>query len=181
MPTRQPKDFVFAFWLDPAERARAFFHATIARLAREFDAARFEPHVTLGLLDMSVRLPPLVAAGPIRLRPVGIFASATFTKTLFVRFARTSAVEHLRQSLGLYDRQYDPHLSLLYRTLPMEHKRRLAESISLPFSTVTFDKIPIVRCTNPTRTRADVEAWEYLRSNKLQRGAIEKRSSRRGK
>jgi 2'-5' RNA ligase len=150
----------------------------IGRLAREFDAVLFKPHVTLGFLAQSPAVLPLINTAPIRLRPLGIFASASFTKTLFVRFAMTSVLEHLRDSLGFYDRRYDPHLSLLYQTVPMEQKTRLAESISLPFSTVIFDQISIVRCTNPTRTRDDVEAWEHMRSKKLQRGTAEKNSSR---
>ena len=161
------KNFVTALWLLPAAPARDFFRATIDRLARDYDAPRFEPHLTLGLLETSSALPQLRSASAIRLRPIGILFSSVFTQTLFVRFEMAPALDALRQSLGIRVSGYDPHLSLLYRRLPAAVKERLAASIPLPFSTVVFDQISLVRCARPTESRADVEAWEHLESNKL--------------
>jgi len=174
------KKLVPILWLMPAPPARDFLRATVERLARRHDAPIFEPHLTLGV---SAEMPVLlqqIAAGPIRLRKVGTFFSSVFTKTLFVRFELTPALESLRLALGMNDVRYDPHLSLLYRKLPMEDKARLARSVSLPFATITFDRIAFVRCVSPTRHRADVESWQFLAAVKL-RSTARKRARRAGK
>jgi len=107
------------------------------------------------------------SAKPIELRLRGVDCSEQFTKTLFVRFESSPELEELRQSLGVRARGFDPHLSLLYKKLPMQTKRQFAGSIRLPFSTVTFDTIQIVHCPSPTVTRSDVESWKILNSQPL--------------
>jgi len=42
-------DTVLAYWLLPAPPAREFFRATIGRLAAQYDAPLFEPHLTLAV------------------------------------------------------------------------------------------------------------------------------------
>jgi hypothetical protein len=76
----------------------------------------------------------------------------------------------LRGSLGVAVSGFDPHVSLLYKKLPMKRKTQLASSITLPFSTVTFDTVQIVRCSLPVRTRSDVESWQILGSQALEAG-----------
>jgi len=174
------KKLVPILWLMPAPPARDFLRATVERLARRHDAPIFEPHLTLGVSAEMPVLSQRIAAEPIRLRAVGTFFSSVFTKTLFVRFELTPALESLRLALGMNDVRYDPHLSLLYRKLPMEEKARLARSVSLPFATITFDRIAFVRCVSPTRNRADVESWQFLAAVKL-RSTARKRARRAGK
>jgi hypothetical protein len=110
-----------------------------------------------------------LAAEAIQLETAGIFFSSAFTKTLFVRFRSTPVLEKLRSSLGLSVPGYDPHLSLLYPNLPSDAGARLARSINLPFSVVTFDGVRAFRCPNPTTTRAEVESWRLFRSLNLAR------------
>lgn len=147
-------------WLLPAEPARTFFRDTIARLVMEHDAPRFEPHVTLGRGQPSQL--PAIRTAPITLPIVGVDSSASFTKTLFVRFQLTGPLAQLRDSLGMKGAVYDPHLSLLYRKLPDSLKRQLATSLSLPFPTVTFNAVAAIRCPAAVATRADVESWERV-------------------
>jgi hypothetical protein len=65
------------------------------------------------------------------------------------------------------DYQLNPHLSLLYKKMPVLVLRQLADSIKLPFSEVTFESIKAVRCVSPTRSRADVEAWRVVAARTL--------------
>ena len=161
------KKQIFALWLHPAPPAREFLRELIERLARDFDAPVFPPHLTLALRDTRPQLPPTIQAEPVRLRPAGIFFSPVFTKTLFIRFERTAALDALVQSLGGSTTQFDPHRSLLYCHLTPAERARLATSIALPFSTIRFDQISVVRCLNPTETRSEVEAWEYFERVRL--------------
>ncbi len=167
MALSRQKKLVLVLWLMPASPARDFLLATIESLARRYDAPIFEPHLTLGLRPEALTLPKQIAAEPVRLRPVGVFFSPLFTKTLFVRLQLTPGLGALRLSLGLGGADYDPHLSLLYRKLPRAEQARLARSVSFPFSMVSFDRISVVRCVSPTQSRADVEAWEILSEIKL--------------
>ena len=167
--SRSPK-FVTTLWLLPAAPARKFFRAIVARLAAEYDAPVFQAHLTLGL--GSPAMPERVLREPIRLRERGVHGAARFSKTLFVRFEPTPEWKELRKSLGITATTFDPHLSLLYKNLPMEKKTQLAASIRLPFSTVTFDTIQVVHCLSPTGTRADVESWKVLASQRLEAGFV---------
>ncbi len=168
-------------WLMPAPAGRNFFRATIRRFAQRYDAPSFEPHLTLGVSAGTKTLPQLTAPEPITLRPVGIFFSSRFTKTLFVRFEITPALQNLRRTLGLSGAAFDPHLSLLYRKLPGPEKAQLAALVSLPFSTVTFDRIALVQCVSPTQNRADVEAWQLLAVERLRSAARKASRSGNGK
>src|SRR5438046_4891624 len=97
-------------WLTPSGQARNFFRATIKRLALEHDAPVFEPHLTLG--PGSVEEMQRLSAWPFELRVLGIGWSEQFTKTLFVSFELAPELAQLRDSLGMPDADFDPHLSL---------------------------------------------------------------------
>jgi hypothetical protein len=150
MAPRREKPFVFALWLHPAPPARQFFSDLIKRLAREYHAAIFAPHLTLGIVKTEPTLPVVINSRPIRLRVAGLFSSSIFTKTLFVRFESNTALEQLRHSLDLDEIQPDPHLSLLYARLPASEKSRLAPALELPFGSVGFPAVSVARCPRPT-------------------------------
>ncbi len=109
---------------------------------------------------------------PINLKALGIHHSEEFIKTLFVQFVPN---RELRQHNGIIrsaaqdssDYELNPHLSLLYQTMPVVRRSELAHSINVPFSEVMFDTLKVVRCISPTRSRADVEAWQVLASRAL--------------
>ncbi len=153
-------------WLLPAEPARGALRALVARLAEECNGPLFEPHLTLG--PGSPASLGNAAGTPIYLRTVGVDFAAQFTRTLFVRLEFTAGLRSLRRSLGIKSsRAFDPHISVLYRALPEERKAQLACSIALPFASVLFDSLALVRCPYPTNSRADVESWKVVASRKL--------------
>jgi len=165
---------VLAYWLLPAAPAADFFRKTVARLATECDAPLFEPHLTLAVGSDDAadahRILTSIAAGPIELQAVAIHFTAKFTRTLFVRFASSPKLEQLRSSLGLVapnDDPFDPHVSLLYKRIPIEKQSQLAAAIKLPFQTARFDAFQVVRCRVPVATPEDVTAWEVVASRRL--------------
>ena len=171
---------VIAYWLIPAEPAHSFFHRVIDDLARRYEAAAFEPHVTLHVgADRADSAQQALAESareytPIELKPLGIQQSDEFVKTLFVQFALSAelrqANEFIRdaaQDSSQYDLQ--PHLSLLYNKLEDAVRRELAASTIVPFSQITFDRIKAVRCVLPTQSRADVESWRVIGAEELRR------------
>ncbi|MEP6698819.1 MAG: 2'-5' RNA ligase family protein [Verrucomicrobiota bacterium] len=166
------------YWLMPAEPARSFFAAQIDALAREYDAPVFAPHVTLCATPAGLENPAavlrraLVGAEPVRLRVRGIDCSDAFTKTVFVQFQESPRLAEwtrtLRDASGCPDEDaINPHLSLLYRQMPLARKQKIADTIILPFAEVVFDSVQAVRCGAEVQTRADVESWRAVATQSL--------------
>jgi len=168
MPPQTDPQTALTYWLLPAQPAREFFRGLINRFATDCDAPEFEPHVTLAVGPDSTaqvqRILRDVSVGPIELRASGVHYTSEFTKTLFVRFDSAPELERLRESLGVESaaERFDPHVSLLYKTLPEGKQSQLAAAVHLPFQTVKFDALEIVRCRVPVTTSADIAAWETI-------------------
>ena len=168
------KKYATVYWLIPAEPKRELFCELIRILAKQFDAPRFEPHLTLFVAAEDRQVPKQILEqidpSPIQLRLREISFSSKFTKTLFVRFKPNDALKklivHLRRaSKGRGKFVRDPHVSLLYKKIPTAVKKEVVAAIRLPFNEVVFDSIKAVRCHLPVRDRADVEAWRIVAAN----------------
>ena len=166
------------YWLIPAEPKRELFCELIRILAKQFDAPRFEPHLTLLVTaedrQTSKQILEQIDASLIQLRLREISFSSKFTKTLFVRFKSNNALKnlivdlrHAAKSGGKFVR--DPHVSLLYKKIPVAVKKELASTIRLPAKEVVFDSIKAVRCHLPVRDRADVKSWRIIAAKSLAR------------
>ena len=162
---------VIAYWLLPDQPHRGFFTEIIRDLATRYDAPEFEPHVTVFVAPENTESPDSVleelARYHISLSVAGIQYSEKFTKTLFVQFNKTKAVQTLADSLQRVTKArqrytVNPHLSLMYQHLTKGTKRQLAETIQLSFRRVSFPAAAAVRCPSPTRTAADVRSWRVL-------------------
>jgi 2'-5' RNA ligase len=169
---------MIGYWLIPAVDQNKQLAALIHTLACKYDAAVFEPHVTVYSSDDSEedarRVLHQIAAQhhPLELRVSGIAHSEKFTKTLFVQFAANREAQRLsdavrESSQSGHDYQFDPHLSLLYAHISAETKAAEAEAIHLPFERVTFDSIAAICFPRPIESRADVEAWQTIATAKL--------------
>jgi 2'-5' RNA ligase len=164
------------YWLVLARPERDLFREVVRILRNEFRAPIFEPHLTLFVSTKKVALPnrflQKIRAKPIRLKVRGVAFSEKFTKTLFVRFKSNPELRTLANELGRAAKcraevPRDPHVSLLYRKIPRETKKKLARIIKFPFRTARFDSIAAVRMTLPVRTGADVEKWKIVAKKKL--------------
>jgi 2'-5' RNA ligase len=164
----------------PAKPARKFFQGLIEKLARRYDAPVFEPHVTVHVgEDHADAAEKALSRGSrecqrINLEHLGIDHSDEFIKTLFVRFAPDKKLQRLNAIIRAAAQdpvryQLKPHLSLLYKNIPVAAPRALADSIRVPFSDVTFDGLRAVRCISPTQSRAEVEAWRVIATRELSR------------
>ena len=168
---------MLAFWLVPARPERDLFAELIRILALELKAPRFEPHLTIcsGPDTRTVRdALKTITNDAVRLRVRGLAASGEYTKSLFIRFTATSALDdlnrQLRRAAKLPVRPLrDPHVSLLYAKVPLSSEKELARTIHLPFREVIFDSIKVVRCNSSTKTSGDVRGWRVLATKKLTR------------
>ena len=165
------KKRVTIYWLIPARSERELFGQLIRILSREYRAAAFQPHVTLckAADNMSPRkVLTQVAVPAIRLPVRGISHSSKFTKTLFVRFGLTRSLRKLIADLGGDPASLrDPHISLLYKSLPERTRGELARTIRLPLGEVTFDAVSAMSCVSPTETQSDVKSWRRIATKRL--------------
>jgi hypothetical protein len=171
-----PKSIALVYWLVPTKQQRDFFFETIRILSKQFNAPRFEPHLTI-IVTPEIGLSPgkilkQITTSPICLEVRGIGFSSKFTQTLFVRFTSSKSLAKLvvdlaRETQSPIKSARDPHVSLIYKKMPTSAKKELASTIQLPFSTVLFDSIKAVRCASPTKTRSDVEAWHVVAKKSL--------------
>lgn len=166
------------YWLLPAKPERELFCELIRILRKEFRAPNFEPHLTLfsKTKDRQPRQKALrqFRSRKIRLTARGVAFSSEFTKTLFIRFKPSAELRRLVADLSRATRSRakapkDPHVSLVYKKIPRATKKGVAVVLKLPFRSVVFDSIAIVRCASPSRTVADVKSWKILAKKSLRR------------
>jgi 2'-5' RNA ligase len=175
---REEPDAILTYWLTPAEPAHEYCMTVISKLAAQFDAPVFEPHVTVyvtkakgenaaKLLERTIANRP-----PYRLSISGIGYSGKFTRTVFVQFRPnhelTALSESLRSASNLHQEyQLQPHLSLIYKTMPDEAKAEIARSLVLPFDEIVFNCAKAVISPAEITAREDVEAWRVVATQKL--------------
>ena len=171
-------DEIVTYWLIPAEPARSYFRSLIRDLAIRCDAPVFEPHVTLYVTEAAAENPAEVIQSvlgefrPIRLAASGLDCAEKFTKTLFVQFDSNAAVTELSERLrsaSVSRREYElnPHLSLIYKSMPSEAKRELMNSLTLEITQVEFDAVMAVISPAKIESRQDVEAWRMVATERL--------------
>lgn len=166
-----------AVWLVPAAREREFFAGIIRDLATRFDAPVFAPHLTLHGGEMEPHraravLAKINAAESYELQVHEIGWCENYTKTLFVRFGLSAELRELRALVGEAlsldgTTQLDPHLSLLYKEMPLPAKEELAQTIKISFERITFDRMQLVAHPPRITRREDVEAWETRGERRL--------------
>jgi cyclic phosphodiesterase-like protein len=166
-----------AYWLIPAEPVRSFFAAMIGDLAHRYDAPVFEPHMTVHVSFDLVEAEEVIAkvARSCRRLPAEVLKvrqSPEFIKTFFVEFALNGKLRQFNEMIrdvaqDSSNYQLKPHLSLLYKTMSIQARRQLVQSIKIPFLEVIFDSIKAIRCVAPTRSRADVEGWRVVAAKRI--------------
>ena len=119
----------FTLWLMPREPLRSTLSAIIRRLAADLDAVEFEPHVTIfcgpSTEEEARATATAIAArfSAIELIAARLDYTDRYTKTLFVQFEEFAVARRMFEAARdgyscRSDYTFNPHLSLLYKTLP---------------------------------------------------------------
>ena len=154
----------FSIWLLPIDSDHNYLSKIIQSLSEEHDAPFFQPHCTLfssfsdiysakkiidqidlDLFDVEVR---------------SISQSSDIWKTVFIELKNSSQLQNLNCLLkGLKDEDYlfSPHISLIYKLLDVNKRKKIIQSLSIKKS-FSFGKISIVN------TAGHVESWETVYS-----------------
>jgi len=172
-----------AFWLIPAAADRQFFQEVIDRLAENYAAFSFTPHVTIywgefaddesltEILEQAVR-----GISTFSLQCDRILYTDQFTKTLFVQFHPSTILNQITETIRdrakhPSDFTLNPHLSLMYKHLNADVKQTIASTISLPRTEVFFDEIQVLLTPNTAQTQADIENIRSVISYQLRVGS----------
>src|SRR5688572_4556470 len=121
-------------WLVPGGESRLLLQETIHRLASEYAAPSFVPHITLFAHEgdcydhrkLSSAVRDLV---PVTVFPVRAAETDLFTKTVFLEFAESPELDALAQTVRLNvesDYEFHAHLSLIYAALDRETRQAIA-------------------------------------------------------
>jgi 2'-5' RNA ligase len=150
----------FSVWLIPAQKDFEYFGSVINKMAREQGVPAFRPHVTIfvGQIDSLKKIEQILKTSanfpkPLSLQANGLDVTEAKFKTLFITLGNNEQLATLSSEIGKSalknDYQFKPHLSLLYKDMPLNEKKALQKKIDLKVSTITFDKIELIREDDP--------------------------------
>jgi len=158
----------YSIWLEPSVADRACLKKIIAKLAKEYGAPVFLPHITVygGVKTRSLAIEAAQNCKDISRITVstkGIRFSDFLWKTLYVEIRNNSTLTAIHKQLGgeiptKYD--FEPHLSLIYKKMPRRVKLELRKKITVN-PTLTFDRITVIR------SGALVKNWERVFTARL--------------
>jgi 2'-5' RNA ligase len=170
-------DSTLAIWLVPIDPFHTWFADEIRRLSARYQTPDFDPHLTVhagpdGVVASEAELigDLALSAAPVTLKLRGVGHSEVFTKCVYVEF------EMNEELLGIATRLTErvpsdyilqPHVTLLYNTLPESMRAPVAEDIQVPFTEVTFGAVQAVVCPANSTTPEAVLQWKLLEQRAL--------------
>ena len=153
------------FWIEPAEPLKQSLAAVIQKLATDYDAVDFIPHVTLHACPQAestcIAAARQIAAQfkPFELTAEKIDHTDIFTKTLFVQFRESETLRRMhdiaRAQAPPSSYALNPHLSLLYKKMPQAEQIKLAATLKAPMENYAFDTLCVLDMDS-TATGADM-------------------------
>jgi putative hydrolase of the HAD superfamily len=164
----------FSVFLTPSADDYIYTGNLIRELCAKYDEPPFEPHVTVysGVLtdlealkkavsDAAVGVPPF----SLRVRRVG--CSEEYFKSLFIEFEDNAFLRKVYQGIRAGENvesgyELIPHLSLLYKEMPLRDKEALARRVRIERPAIHFDHLKIVIPRNETAGWRDTGQWQTL-------------------
>jgi 2'-5' RNA ligase len=145
----------YALWLRPETNDQKYLIEIVTGLSATYKAISFEPHCTLlsGIVLSIAEIEKYFKENfqyfsSIILKTSKIDYTNYLKKSLYIKFEKSDALSLLFARISesfepREERILNPHLSLLYKTIPTEEKIRIINSISLK-KTITFNKFVLV-------------------------------------
>ena len=172
----------YSVFLSPSANDFRFCESRMGEYSRTFGIPPFEPHVTVysGTFPDPEALKEAVSRavagmGLLRLRVRGAGCSEEYFKTLYIDFHEDQILQDIRRRIGEYlpvDSGYRlaPHLSLLYRDMPLSEKQALAQGMHFACDSMSFDRISIATPGNSTEGWRDTTRWNTVWRTVLEEG-----------
>lgn len=166
-------DTEFCFWLVPAEPLRETLQAVIRRLAAEFDAVAFQPHVTVFVgksTDAAARRIVSEIANrfaPITLPFKRIAAYALFSQALVIELEGSETLRSMFTAIRTSSDRNSayvlrPHLSLMYQSVTEQNRRDLYRVLDVPTGEYRFDALSVVEIEAPFIRVEQIRRWRTV-------------------
>jgi len=163
----------FTLWLTPCEPLRTLLRSMVSELAERVGAVAFEPHVTVFCGPSNDAEARAVAArvarqfAPVELTAARLEHSEHYTKTLFVQFQDSARLQRIFQTAAAhYSRSsnyvLNPHLSLIYKNLNEEIRRKLCETLDVPMGSYRFDRVRMIETEVPIEDCGPIRRWRVV-------------------
>lgn len=162
-----------SLWLLPSEPNAEKLSSVIRLLAKDFEAVDFEPHVTLSCVPSSDKEFTDIAHdlgsrfSQLSLTALRLEHTERYTKTLFLQFAPSAVAQEMSdlvKSLSSRPTNYrlNPHLSLLYKTMPKEEQQALSTSLVVPLGEYHFDRLRVIETEIPLTRPEQIRRWRTV-------------------
>lgn len=164
----------FSVWLIPEQNVFDHLSEVIVALAQRLGGPVFDPHMTAfsGRFDGDAELIRAFCELRFFLKPFeavyrGVGHDRDYFRSLFLELNEDRAVLRARQvffdSVAARPSPIrSPHISLVYGELDTAEKRVLARETSMSFSTITFDRVRLVRPADADFGWYNMEKLEIL-------------------
>ena len=158
---------MISLWLTPSEEDESYLQNIINDLASEYQAPVFSPHLTLySPTDLSKdvlrdRITSVAErTNKLYVTMNGLNHTMNIWKTVFIELEDSPELLDLQQNIvssipNLKPYSFSPHISLIYKEMPMEKKEKIIRNLAVRNS-YKMDKI-IAMKTGP-----NVEQWEKV-------------------
>lgn len=157
----------YSIWLVPTAKDAKYLNQIIKNLAMQYDAPKFDAHITLYSKVRSLTKAKQVLAeskfGIIRTKSTGIGQSDYLWKTVFIKVKKDRPLSNINQILAKHFKtkySFEPHISIIYKKMDSQTKTKLIRNLKMKKS-YTFDRIIMVRSSK------DVKQWKKLYSVRL--------------
>ena len=154
----------FSIWLLPIDSDHNYLSKIIQSLSKKYDAPCFHPHCTLfstfNNINSARKIIDQIDLDFFDVEVRRISQSSDIWKTVFIELKNSSQLQNLNCLLkGLKDEDYlfSPHISLIYKLLDVNKRKKIIQSLSIKKS-FSFGKISIVN------TAGHVESWKTVYS-----------------
>lgn len=163
---------LYSVWLVPQKNDEQYLKKIINKLARDYSAPLFIPHLTLFTeTNFSLeKLQQIIDAvfkhqQPFEITKTGIGQSDYFWKTVFLEFELNETLRRLFESISEKTDPGDislfkPHISLIYKTLTKEERMRITESIQSKNKFI-LDRVFVTIPKEGDNDFSDIENWRH--------------------
>lgn len=163
---------LYPIWLVPQKNDEQYFKKIINKLAQDYSAPSFTPHLTLFTeTNLSLeKLQQIINAvfehqEPFEITKTGIGQSDYFWKTVFLEFELNETLRRLFENISAKTDQGDislfkPHISLIYKTLTEKERIKIAESIQSKDKFI-LDRVFVTTPKEGYNDFSDIENWRH--------------------
>jgi 2'-5' RNA ligase len=162
-----------SFWLLPVEPLKEQLRSIVQQLANEYEAIDFEPHVTIYCGPSDDDHTRIIAQevaslySHLELIPVKLEHTSEYPKTLFIQFQESDVVR--RMSDAIKDRHarpadyvLNPHLSVLYKTMPLAMLAGICQTFDVPKGPYVFDRLRAIETELPLTRPDQIKRWRTV-------------------